>query len=61
MGGVGTLGVVDCVQEVAVTPGKLLAHADLIHHTLGAAEMAEDEAIPKAVDFSTTARRKTVD
>ena len=29
MGGVGTFGVVVCVQEVAVTPGELLADADL--------------------------------
>jgi hypothetical protein len=29
--GVGTLGVVACGQEVAVTPGELLADADLIH------------------------------
>ena len=34
MGGVGTLGVVACVQEVAVTPGELLADADLIHYTM---------------------------
>jgi len=31
LGGVGTFGVVACVQEVAVTPGELLADADLIH------------------------------
>ena len=30
MGGVGTFGVVACVQEVAVTPGELLADADLM-------------------------------
>jgi hypothetical protein len=29
LGGVGTVGVVACVQEVAVTPGELLADADL--------------------------------
>ena len=34
MGGVGTFGVVACVQEVAVTPGELLADADLIHSTM---------------------------
>ena len=61
MGGVGTFGVVACVQEVAVTPGELLADADLIHYTLGASEKDEEEAIRKAVDFSTTARRQTVD
>ena len=59
MGGVGTLGVVACVQEVAVTPGELLADADLIDYTMGASE--KEEAIGKAVDFSTTARRQTVD
>jgi predicted metalloendopeptidase len=60
LGGVGTFGVVACVQEVAVTPGELLADADLIHYTLGASEKDEEEAIRKAVDFSTTARRQTV-
>jgi hypothetical protein len=45
MGGVGTLGVVACVQEVAVTPGELLADADLIDYTMGASEKAEEEAI----------------
>jgi hypothetical protein len=29
LGGVGTFGVVACVQEVTVTPGELLADADL--------------------------------
>ena len=57
MGGVGTFGVVACVQEVAVTPGELLADADLIHYTRGAFEKDAEEAIRKAVDFSTTARR----
>ena len=61
MGGVGTFGVVACVQEVAVTPGGLLADADLIHYTMGASETDEEEAIGKAVDFSTTASRQTVD
>ena len=61
LGGVGTFGVVACVQEVAVTPGELLADADLIHYTMGASEKNEEEAIRKAVDFSTTARRQTVD
>jgi hypothetical protein len=61
LGGVGTFGVVACVQEVAVTPGELLADADLIHYTMGASEKDEEEAIRKAVDFSTTARRQTVD
>ena len=60
MSGVGTFGVVACVQEVAVTPGELLADADLIHYTRGASEKDEEEAIRKAVDFSTTARRQTV-
>jgi hypothetical protein len=46
------------VQEVAVTPGELLADADLIHFTRGASEKDEEEAIRKAVDFSATARRK---
>jgi hypothetical protein len=41
LGGVGTFGVVDCVQEVAVTPGELLADAGLIHYTLGASEKDE--------------------
>jgi hypothetical protein len=61
LGGVGTFGVVACVQEVAVTPGQLLADAGLIHCTVGASEKDEEEAIRKAVDFSTTARRQTVD
>jgi hypothetical protein len=30
LGGVGTFGVVACVQEVAVAPGELLADADLM-------------------------------
>jgi hypothetical protein len=62
LGGVGTFGVVACVQEVAVTPGELLADADLIHYTVGTSEKEEEEeAIRKAVDFSRTARRQTVD
>jgi hypothetical protein len=64
LGGVGAFGVVAYVQEVAVTPGKLLADADLIHCTMGASEKVAEEAIRKAVDFSTTARRarrQTVD
>ena len=60
MGGVGTFGVVACVQEVAVTPGELLADADLIHYMMGASEKDEEEAIGKAVDFSTTAWRQAV-
>ena len=28
-------GVVACVHEVAVTPGELLADADIIHYTMG--------------------------
>ena len=50
MGGVGTFGVVACVQEVAVMPGELLADADLIHYTVGAPEKDEEEAIRKAPD-----------
>ena len=61
MGGVGTFGVVACVQEVAVTPGELLADADFIHYDMGASEKDEEEATRKAADFSTTARRQTVD
>ena len=61
MGGVGTFGVVACAQELAVTPGELLADADLIHYTVGASEKNEEEAIRMAVDFSTTARRQTVE
>ena len=38
-----------------------VADADLIHYTVGASEKDEEEAIRKAVDFSTTARRTTVD
>jgi hypothetical protein len=61
LGGVGTFGVVACVQEVAVTPGELLADADLIDYTVSASEKDEEEAIGKAVDFATTASRQTVD
>ena len=50
MAGVGTFGVVACVQEVAVTPGELLADADLIHYTRGASEKDEEEAICEASD-----------
>ena len=49
------------MQEVGVTPGELLADADLIHYTMGASVKDEEEAIRKAVDFSTTARCQTVD
>jgi hypothetical protein len=42
------------VQELAVTPGELLADADLIHYTMGASEKDEEGATRKAVDFSTT-------
>jgi len=45
LGGVGTFGVVACVQEVTVTPGELLADADLIHYTMGASEKDEEEAM----------------
>ena len=57
MGGVGAFGVVSCVQEIAFTPGELLADADLIHYDMGASEEVEEEAVRKPVDFSTTARR----
>ena len=60
MSGVGTVGVVACMQEVAVTPGGLLADADLIHYDIGASEKDQEEATRKAVDLSTTARRQTV-
>jgi hypothetical protein len=40
--------VVACVQEMAVTPGELLADADLIYYTMGASEKDEEEAIRKA-------------
>ena len=50
MGGVGTFGVIACVQEVAVTTGELLADADLIHYTVGASEKDEEGAIRKVVD-----------
>jgi hypothetical protein len=43
LGGVGTFGVVACVQEVVATPSELLAGADLIHHTMGAREMRSAE------------------
>ena len=46
---------------MTITPGELLADADLIHYTMGASEKDEDEAIGKSLDFSTTARRQTVD
>jgi hypothetical protein len=36
------------VQEVAVTPGELVADAGLIHYTMGASEKDEEEAIGKA-------------
>jgi hypothetical protein len=48
LGGVGTFGVVACVQGVTVTPGELLADADLIHYTMAASEKDEEEAIRKA-------------
>lgn len=57
MGGVGASGVVACVEEVTVTPGELLADAELIHYDMGASEEDVEEAVRKAVDFSTTARR----
>ena len=50
MGSVGTFGVVAWVQEVAVTPGELLADADLIHYSMGASEKDEEEAICEASD-----------
>jgi hypothetical protein len=48
LGSVGTFGVDACVQQVAVTPGELLADADLIHYTRGDSEKGEEEAIRKA-------------
>ena len=50
MGGVGTFGVVACVQEVAVTPSELLAEADLIHYTAGTSKQDEGEARRKTSD-----------
>jgi len=44
LGCVGRFRVVACLQEVAVTPGELLADADLIHYTMGDAERDEGEA-----------------
>jgi hypothetical protein len=44
---------------MAATPGELLADADLIQYTMDASEKDEDEAIRKAVDFSTTVRRRS--
>jgi hypothetical protein len=41
--------------------GRVGADADFIRYTMGASEKDEEEAIRKAVDFSTTARRQTVD
>ena len=48
MGGVGTFGVVACVQEVAVTPGELLADADLVHYTMGASDKDDEKESRKA-------------
>ena len=59
MGGAGTFGVVACMQEVAVTPGELLANADLIHHTMGASEKGEEEAIREASEYQTKLRNWT--
>ena len=61
MGSVGTFGLFACVQEVTVAQGELLSDADFIHYALGASEKDEAEAIRKAVDFSTAARRQMVD
>ena len=36
---------------------QLLADAELIHYDMGASEEDVEEAVRKAVDFSTTARR----
>jgi hypothetical protein len=47
------------MQEVAVTLGELLADADLIHYAVGASENDDDEAIRKALDFSTLSPRGT--
>ena len=37
---------------MTVTPGELLADAELINYTMGASEKDEEEAIREAVDFS---------
>jgi len=60
LGGIGTFGVVACVQEVTVTCGGLPADADPIHYIMGASKKDEEEAIRTAANFSTTARRQTV-
>jgi len=52
---------VACVQEVAVTPGEVLADADLIDYTMGACEKVEEDGRRRTGDFSATARRQTVD
>jgi hypothetical protein len=49
LGDVGTFGVVACVQEVAVTPGELLAEANLIGYMMGASQKAEEEAIRRGM------------
>jgi len=54
LGGVGTFGVFACVQEVAVTPGELLADADLIDYTMGGSEKDEEDAIGRASDRQAT-------
>ena len=38
------------MQEVAVTPGELLADDDLIRYTMCASEKEQEEAIRKAGD-----------
>ena len=44
-------------SSVAVTSGRLLADADLIHFIMGASKKDEEQVIRKAVDFSATASR----
>ena len=47
LGGVGMFGVFTCVQEVAVTPGELLADAGLIHYTMGASGKDDEDSMGK--------------
>ena len=51
-------------KRMSGLPAGLRGSAKFSHridYTLGASEKAGDEAIRKAVDFSATARRQTVD
>jgi hypothetical protein len=58
LGGIVPFGVVACVQEVAVTPGELLADADLIHYTMGASEKDEEEAKATTPNAPTPPKRQ---